>query len=170
MDWRVIKSSVDFLLLAYKLTTAASGRTYATIGLQPLIFGHLQNLCKNTIAGTTSTGFTTPKVKQAARALLNKLTKYEGSLTSRLAQVALFLDPRQSSSETPSHIVDYVRSVLISEYGLINTSTEKNQNQSNLFDLFGLNMSTESDSSQDEVDDFIVLTTKPDRSCQCPVS
>jgi hypothetical protein len=81
IDWRVLKSSKDFLESAYNCTKAASGRNYATLAMQPLIYTHLKNLCLSTISGATSTGFTTPTVKIAAAAMLEKLEKYCGNLT-----------------------------------------------------------------------------------------
>ena len=83
IEWRVVKASKDFLETAYQCTNAASGSKYATIGMQPLVYGHLKKLCEQTIAGQSSTGFTTPVVKAAAQAMLTKLEKYEPIVNSK---------------------------------------------------------------------------------------
>eukprot|EP00474_Spongospora_subterranea_P004960 CRZ05418.1 hypothetical protein [Spongospora subterranea] len=90
MDWRILKSCKDFLSSAYQCTKAASGQNFVTLAMQPLIYSHLKSLCESTISGTTTTGFTTPKVKAAAEAMLIKVDKYHGTLINNTASIALF--------------------------------------------------------------------------------
>lgn len=166
IDWRVLKSSKDFLEAAYNCTKAASGRNYATLAMQPLIYTHLKNLCLSTISGATSTGFTTPTVKIAAASMLEKLEKYCDNLTSETANIALFLDPRGSSAGTSDDVKVMVRTILFDQYDY--SPSQENSGNSNEFDLF--HNAEANDVTSDEIEEFSLMTLKPDRSCVCPVS
>jgi hypothetical protein len=98
LEWKVLKSNKDFLECAFKCTNIASGKNYATLSMQPLIWELLEKMCTGTINGSTQTGFTTPAVKMVASAMLEKLLKYYDNSKSQLNRVALFLDPRFSNS------------------------------------------------------------------------
>lgn len=51
-DWREIKAVVDFVRPASELTTTASGSSYVTLSIQPLIYESLKTHCLSTISGT----------------------------------------------------------------------------------------------------------------------
>lgn len=63
-DWREIKAVVDFLRPASALTTTASGSSYVTLSIQPLIYESLKTHCLSTISGTLESGFTVPAAKR----------------------------------------------------------------------------------------------------------
>jgi hypothetical protein len=73
LEWKVLKSNKDVLECAFKCTNIASGKNYATLSMQPFIWELLENICRDAINGSTQTGFTTPAVKMAASAMLEKL-------------------------------------------------------------------------------------------------
>jgi nucleoside-triphosphatase THEP1 len=166
-DWRVLKSSKDFLEAAYKCTNAASGQNYATLAMQPLIYSHLNKLCDWTIAGNTATGFTTPAVQNAAKKMSAKLAKYGSNPTNSTAMIALFLDPRRSSSDASQETKELVRQILALEYDY--TPKEKNAVDTDVFNLFAMTGSPQN-VSVDEVEDFIMMTLNEDVSCMCPVA
>jgi hypothetical protein len=105
LEWKVLKSNKDFLECAFKCTNIASGKKYATLSMQPLIWELLEKMCTDTINGSTQTGFTTPAVKMAASAMLEKLLKYYDNAKSQLNRVALFLDPRSSNSTPDAQLL-----------------------------------------------------------------
>jgi hypothetical protein len=150
MDWRVLKSSKDFLESAYLCTKAASGQTYVTLAMQPLIYRHLRCLCESTIAGTTATGFTTPTVKAAAEAMLTKLQKYRENLNNNTANIALFLDPRRTSSDASAETKTMIRNLLVDEYGY--SPAQQDDNDAGGFNLFAATTDSQ-DISTDEVED-----------------
>lgn len=51
-DWREIKAVVDFVRPASELTTTASGSSYVTLSIQPLIYESLKTHCLSTISDT----------------------------------------------------------------------------------------------------------------------
>ncbi|BBN10420.1 hypothetical protein Mp_5g03430 [Marchantia polymorpha subsp. ruderalis] len=83
IEWRVLKCFKDFLAPAYEMTILSSGR-YATLSNQSLVFESLKTHCQDTINGTINSGFTAPESKDAARALMIKLEKYQEHLTGPL--------------------------------------------------------------------------------------
>jgi hypothetical protein len=117
IEWRVLKSSMHFLSDAHDCTKMASGSSYATISMQPLIFNRLLKLCDATISGTVTTGFTTPVVQKAAAALKSKLLTYEAYMCSENNMIALVLDPRSGNSTVDAQILkNCIRDILRSRY------------------------------------------------------
>jgi hAT family C-terminal dimerisation region len=129
-------------------------------------------MCTDTINGSTQTGFTTPAVKMAASAMLEKLLKYYDNAKSQLNRVALFLDPRSSNSTPDAQLLkEIVRLKLATEYryncGDPGIDQEDNVVPTHVFDLFAANSETEP--VIDEVEDFFALTSRPDKSCKDPI-
>ena len=92
-EWDKLKTLKDFLEPAFEATTAASGSTYTTISMQPLIFEWLVGHCQDTIAKNPPINSVSPLVTEAAEAMLKKIKKYEPILNSSLGKLAVILDP-----------------------------------------------------------------------------
>jgi hypothetical protein len=81
-NWRELKSVVDVLEVMLKYTSAASGQTYATLSMQPMIYDSMVSHCNDIINGTTQSGFKTLACKAAVKCVLEKIREYCGELIS----------------------------------------------------------------------------------------
>ena len=118
MKFRALKSIKDFLSDAYDCTVAASGSSYATLSMQPMIHKRLVKLCEDAEAGRNRSGFTSPTVKEASSVMRQKFLKYEKHMCSVQNRMALLLDPRSSNAfEDAKNMKDLLRCTLRADYG-----------------------------------------------------
>ncbi|BBN01618.1 hypothetical protein Mp_2g08860 [Marchantia polymorpha subsp. ruderalis] len=155
-DWREIKAVVNFLRPASELTTTASGSSYVTLSIQPLIYESLKTHCLSTISDTLEYGFTVPAAKRAAEAMLSKLEKYKENMNSPLCLLASDLDPSVPVPDIDIQELKFcIRQILIVRYGY--------QQQQNVEIPQRLGSCVER-GQIDEVDDFFELTKRTDTS------
>lgn len=168
MDWREIKAVVDFLRPASELTTTASGSSYVTLSIQPLIYESLKTHYLSTISGTLESGFTVPAAKRAAEAMLSKSEKYKENMNSPLCLLASGLDP---SVPVPDEDIQELKfricQILIVTYGYQQQQNVEIPQRLGLLAAAKLAraVSCAERGQIDEVDDFFELTKRTDTSC-----
>lgn len=123
LERQQVKSVKVFLQLAFSLTTKASGSNYATLGMQPMIFGILECHCNHTTSGDLVIGITTSLEKKAAHAMRIQLKKYKNSMKSPVAKLDAVFDPEISYVEKHIAVLRcLVREQLTVGYGYRNGS------------------------------------------------
>ena len=168
-EWREVKAVIDFLRPPSELTSTASGSTYVSLSIQPLIYESLKAHCLSTISGTLESGFTVPAAKRAAEAMLAKLEKYKDNLNSPLCLLAAGLDP--SVPVPDEDVLDLklsIRQILTVKYGY-QQLPQNDEVPHQLSLLAAAKLARAGCSAErrqiDEVDDFFALTKRADASC-----
>ncbi|OAE33137.1 hypothetical protein AXG93_4773s1100 [Marchantia polymorpha subsp. ruderalis] len=166
-DWREIKAVVNFLRPASELTTTASGSSYVTLSIQPLIYESLKTHCLSTISDTLEYGFTVPAAKRAAEAMLSKLEKYKENMNSPLCLLASDLDPSVPVPDIDIQELKFcIRQILIVRYGYQQQQNVEIPQRLGLLAAAKLVRagSCVERGQIDEVDDFFELTKRTDTS------
>lgn len=123
-EWKTIEYVCSFLQNAFSYTRIASGWNYVTLSLLPMIHDALKDQCLKAITNHAESSIPHSIAKSAMKDMLLKLTKYKFVLWSSLATFAQTLDSRISNASVTDDKKDELRDILIDKYGL-KVSTEE---------------------------------------------
>jgi len=166
-DWRMLKGIKDFLCKAHFCTVSSIGQQYVPLAMQPLIFDMLAAHCQSVIDDTS--GQRTMVVKKAALQVMDALNEHRSFMQSRLAELALILDPRTSNQNSSTDDLKlWIRAILVANYGYDSSCKDEAMNDKE-FDIFRAARTQEEIASEgrvDEIDDFFYFTKIGDRTCK----
>lgn len=118
LEWQELKAVVDFLCPESKLTSAASGSSYASLSFQPLVYESLRTHCFAKIARPLESGINVAAAKRAAEIMLEKPEKYKEHMKSSLCLLVAGFDPSVPlpDREVPE-LMSQIRQLLTTKYG-----------------------------------------------------